>query len=105
MMMDELDYNMWPVSALDDMIAERNSRYGKAGGVLLNTGGLKADKVKTLERDDSTMTVPDSGITANAVRELDDEAKTGAVRRREAREARLTEEAEAWEKHHAGEDE
>jgi hypothetical protein len=61
---------------------------------------LKADKVKTLKRDDATLTVPDSGITANAVRELDDAAKTGPVRRREAREARLADEAEAYEEQH-----
>jgi hypothetical protein len=93
------DYSSWTVDDLDKEITERNSRYGKAGGVLLDTGGLKNDKVKTLEKDDATLTVPDSGITANAVRELDDEAKTGPVRRREAREARLADEAEAWEQH------
>jgi hypothetical protein len=98
------DYNTWTVDELDEEITERNSRYGKAGGVLLDTGGLKADKVTTLQKDDRTLTVEGEGVTANAVRELEDEAKTGPVRRREAREARLAEEAEAWEKHHAGED-
>jgi hypothetical protein len=99
--MAETDWDSYTVDELDAEIAKRNSRYGAAGGVLLDTGGLKADKVKRLEDDDATLTAPDSGVTANAVRDLPDEAKTGAVRRREAREERLAGEMARWEEQQA----
>jgi hypothetical protein len=98
---NEVDYAEWTVDELDTEITERNERYGRAGnGTLLETGGLKADKVKTLEDDDASNTPPEGGATANNVHELDESAKTGAVRRREARDERLAGEAELYDREH-----
>lgn len=102
--MDYEDYSGFTVDELDEEITERNSRYGKAGGMLLNTTGLKADKIATLQTDDARLDAgEDSGVTANAVRDLSDEAKTGPLRRREAREERLAGEAALYKRQHAEE--
>ena len=95
---EQEDYDSYTVDELDAEITERNSRYGAAGGVLLDTGGLKADKVKRLQDDDATLTAEDSGVTANNVNELPDEVKTGPVLRREERAERVAGEAALYER-------
>jgi hypothetical protein len=97
---ETVDYNDWTVSDLDEEITERNKEYGPAGGTTLPLSGLKADKVAALESDDARLerlaSGEDSDVTANQVHDLADEAKTGAVRRREANDERKAGEYERW---------
>jgi hypothetical protein len=102
---ETVDYNDWTVSDLDEEITERNKEYGPAGGTTLPLSGLKADKVAALESDDARLerlaSGDDSDVTANQVRDLADEAKTGAVRRREANDERKAGEYARWEEQQA----
>ena len=87
------DYSDYTVEELREELRERD----------LSTTGNKAELIERLEYDDADDGSEPAGVTANAVRELSDEAKTGAIRRREAREERLAGEAELYERQQSGE--